>query len=356
MSTTEMTATTGSTSELAGITPEDMAQLTGRTTLQREREDPDSRHRIYPVGYNMRASVFNVEAIKAAVFLPDGRNYVLSRIRSGFFATYGANQVYFEEEVKTCRRELEQHEEEKRRFIALQKECPPQKMINTPVLPHGIAFWGWVFNILAVLLLNGMALFNAASFFLGDGQQIWWIACLGCTPLLFLSYAFEIGVSKLDARARRIVGWLVNTVGVISALSFTYLLAMKACPPSISEILNANGAASSQGWLDSIKLASQIGMEIAFSCALMHKIAQQLSVEARMIINPDSKLIADRLTAIHKTISEYCARMAVAEGELQELSSSLAYLLAQASTMFDLHLVYITQMKTAMASLDTWPR
>ena len=345
--------------QLASVVPTMSATVmtASTTSVQENREQPESRHlckatgEMFPIGFGIRRELFNLNAIIAAVYRPDGLEITRKRISDAFFAQWGSVAAKYEADHLGATQELQRLENEYVRVGDELKETPLTRTVNGYVLPSGAALWGFWGLVVALFALNGLALTNAASYFRFQAQG-WGLAVLMAAPLLFVSLPVKFVCGKLREVARVRVGWSLACLGVVSFIVFVFTLSTRANPPSTADILD--GAARLGTGLIPWQLASQVVLEFVMATALWYWILELMASNSKIIPNPDAELLKSRLAALHTAMNPVRERFAFAKGNLQELRSSLDYWLQSAETIYMTHLERNRRLEECLVSVNNW--
>jgi hypothetical protein len=307
-------------------------------TASGSREHPPSNWRssstnqMCPIAFGIPPELLNPPMIVAAIHRPDGLQFIRGRINSAFYGQNGGKATQFKSQQEAAANELKHLETEKMRVAEQLKEVPPTRTLNGLVLPTGAALWGWWALVFGLIALNFLAIANAASYFRFQSQCIG-IAILMAAPLLFVSIPVKYAASKLNEAARRRLGWGLACVGCAAFAVFVFTLAVRANPPSTADILDGTAQMATTGMV-AWQLASQVILEIVIAAAFWHWIIELMSVNSKLVINPDAELLTTRLATLHKMMEPVRERLAEAEGNIQELCNCLDFWLQTAETLF----------------------
>lgn len=356
---TKLVPTHEYSSQSVQVTPTPGAVLpTTDIPVPERREHPDSRHRsaatgeMFPIGFGMREELFCIPAIAAAVDRPNGLECTRERIKSAFYGQWGVESCRFEAQQVAAAQELQHFENERLRITALLKEIPQTRTIDNRVLPGGAARWGWWGLAFALVILNLLAITNAASYFRFQTQG-WFVAVLMAAPLLFVSMPVKFVVGKLTETVRKCLGWGLACLGIGAFALFVFTLAARANPPSAADILD--GTAQMGTGMIPWQLASQIILEFVIATALWYWLLELMDSNSKLIVNPDAEMLTTRLTALHSAMDSTRGRWAEAQGNLQELQGSLDYWLQLGETIFMAHFERERRLTERVAALNAWP-
>jgi hypothetical protein len=284
-----------------------------------------------PIAFGIRKESFCPEAIALAACQPNGLESQLERIKNAFYGQWGSYWRRFENQKTAAVQALQTLEREYCRIEELLKEVPATRTINGLAMPNGAARWGWCGLVVSLFILNLLAITNAAAYFRFQTQG-WFVAFLMAAPLLFVSFPVKFVTRKLKQAARKQVGWIMACLGVVAFVIFVYTLALRANPPSTTEILNGTSSLGTR--MVPLQLASQITLEFIIAAALWYWLLDLMSTNAKLVINSDADILKNKLAALRLEMNPIRTSLAEAEGNITELRGSLEHWLQLAKTMF----------------------
>jgi len=303
------------------------------------------------MGFSMRPELFNQRAIESAIYLKDGFALTMERIRSAFYAQWGVESCQWQAKKDTAAQELQHLSTEQIHLSEHLKSIPKTKTVGENTLPRGITLLGWFGLVVALIALNLMAIFNAASYFRFTTQS-WLIAILWSAPLLFVSLPVKYGLCRLSDQARRRFGMAFSAVGVIAFAVFLYTLADRAEPVSAADIMQGTvrHAKSLIPW----QLGSQVLLEVVMASGLWFWVIDLLQKNTtRVILNPDLQVVSSRLSILDKTMENARTRLAEAEGNLREFEGALNYWLKLAETIYMTRMERERHLADSLADFDS---